>query len=84
MGARIVTRIGGHAAILIHPASGFTTRGALTAKLAYRNGGESGVVFVGARNTLTVDAGEYGRLLLGINDDRTDDNRGEFVVRLAW
>ena len=59
-------------------------RGALIAKLAFRNGGESGVVFVGARNTLTVDAGEYGRLLLGINDDRTDDNRGEFVVRLSW
>jgi len=42
------------------------------------------VVFVGASNTLTVDAGEYGRLLLGVNDDRPADNRGEFVVRLSW
>ncbi len=58
--------------------------GALIAKLVYRTGGESGVVIVGTQNTLTVEAGEFGRLLLGVNDDRPEDNRGEFVVRINW
>src|SRR5206468_680691 len=58
--------------------------GALVAKIRYTNGRESGILAVGVTNTLTVDQGEYGRLLFGINDDRFDDNRGEFTVTMRW
>lgn len=59
-------------------------RGALLAKLAYRGGGESQILAVGAQNVLTVEPGEYGRLLFGINDDNLSDNRGEFTITIRW
>ena len=57
-------------------------RGAMIGKLAYRVGGESPPFFVGAEVVLTIQS--PGRLLLGINDDRAADNRGEFAVRVWW
>jgi len=58
--------------------------GALIAKIRYRQGGDSNVLLVSTQNTLTVEQGEYGRLLLGINDDDFNDNSGAFTVRIRW
>ena len=44
--------------------------------------GTSGPVFaIGDQSTLTVQ--ENGQLFLGINDDETSDNRGEFRVKIV-
>jgi hypothetical protein len=58
--------------------------GALIAKIRYRNGKDSNLVFIGARGTPATEVGEYGRLFLGINDDYFRDNRGTFTVRIRW
>jgi hypothetical protein len=58
--------------------------GALIARIRYRQGGDSNIVFVGTTQTLTVDQGEFGRLWLGINDDYTGDNSGAFSVRIRY
>lgn len=58
--------------------------GALIAKIRYRNGRDSNLVFIGARGTPATEAGEFGRLFLGINDDYFRDNRGTFTVRIRW
>ena len=39
---------------------------------------------VGASKTLTVEAGEEGHLVFGINDDLCADNQGEFTVIVRW
>lgn len=58
--------------------------GALLTKIRYRNGGDSNILVVGRVGGGTVDQGEYGRLLLGINDDYLRDNSGSFTVRVRW
>ena len=58
--------------------------GALLTKIRYRNGGDSNILVVGRQGGGTVDQGEYGRLLLGINDDYVRDNSGSFTVRVRW
>lgn len=58
--------------------------GALLAKIRYRNGGDSNILVVGRQGGGTVEQGEYGRLLLGINDDYFRDNSGSFTVRVRW
>jgi hypothetical protein len=56
--------------------------GMLLAKIRYSRGGESIVVPVGSSRRLNIEANEYGRLLLGINDDYVGDNTGTFNVRV--
>lgn len=58
--------------------------GALLTKIRYRNGGDSNILVVGRQGGGTVDQGEYGRLMLGINDDYLRDNSGSFTVRVRW
>ncbi|HKX30346.1 MAG TPA: hypothetical protein VJ302_21830 [Blastocatellia bacterium] len=58
--------------------------GALIGKIRYRNGRDSNLVFIGSRGTPTTEQNEYGRLLLGINDDNLRDNRGSYTVRIRW
>lgn len=57
---------------------------ALLAKIQYSRGGESIVLKVGDKNTLIVEAGEAGRLLLGIDDKNVRDNSGHFTVTIKW
>ncbi len=61
-----------------------TATGALIAKIRYRQGGDSNVAVIGTNNRVTIEAGEYGRFWLGINDDYTGDNSGAFSVRLRY
>jgi hypothetical protein len=58
--------------------------GALIAKIRYRQGSDSNILAVGTRNTLTAEPGEYGRLILGINDNYFNDNGGSFTVTIRW
>lgn len=58
--------------------------GALVAKIRYRDGRESNVVLIGSRSTPRTEQGEYGRLILGINDDFLRDNSGSYTVRIRW
>jgi hypothetical protein len=58
--------------------------GALIAKIRYRNGGDSNILFVGRQGGGTTEQNEYGRLMLGINDDYFRDNRGSFRVTIRW
>lgn len=58
--------------------------GALLTKIRYRNGGDSNILVVGRQGGGTVDQNEYGRLMLGINDDYLRDNSGSFTVRVRW
>lgn len=58
--------------------------GALIGKIRYRDGRDSNSVLVGSRGTPTTEAGEYGRLFLGINDDFLRDNKGSFKVTIRW
>ena len=58
--------------------------GALIAKIRLRNGGDSNILYIGRQGGGTTDANEYGRLLIGINDDFFKDNRGSFSVRVRW
>ena len=58
--------------------------GAVLARIRYRDGGESNILVVGRSNSGTAEPGEYGRLLLGINDDYFRDNNGSFTVRVRW
>ncbi len=58
--------------------------GALLTRIRYRDGRESNILVVGRSNTATTEQGEYGRLLLGINDDYFRDNSGSFTVRVRW
>jgi hypothetical protein len=56
---------------------------ALMAKIHYRNGGDSKTIAVGEKNTLIVEANEYGRLYFGI-DNRYGNSNGAFTVNLTW
>lgn len=58
--------------------------GALLTKIRYRDGRESNILVVGRSNRATVEPNEYGRLMLGINDDFFRDNSGSFTVRVRW
>jgi hypothetical protein len=58
--------------------------GALLTKIRYRDGRESNILVVGRSNSATAEPGEYGRLMLGINDDYFRDNSGSFRVRIRW
>jgi hypothetical protein len=58
--------------------------GALITKIRYRNGGDSNILLVGRQGGGTTEANEYGRLMLGINDDYFKDNRGSFRVTIRW
>ena len=58
--------------------------GAIIAKIRYRNGGDSNILYVGRNGSGNTEANEYGRLLIGINDDYFKDNRGSFTVRVRW
>jgi hypothetical protein len=53
------------------------------AKIHYRNGGESKTIAVGARNTLSVENNEYGRLYFGV-DSRYANSSGSFTVTVNW
>ncbi len=58
--------------------------GALIGKIRYRDGRDSNLVLIGQRGTPATEAGEYGRLFLGINDDYFRDNKGQYTVRVRW
>ena len=58
--------------------------GALIAKIRLRNGADSNILYVGRQGGGTTEPNEYGRLLIGINDDYFKDNRGSFSVRVRW
>ncbi|MEP7343540.1 MAG: hypothetical protein ABI977_37820 [Acidobacteriota bacterium] len=58
--------------------------GALIAKIRYRDGRDSNAVLVGSHGTPTTEAGEHGRLYLGINDDYFKDNKGQYRVIIRW
>lgn len=58
--------------------------GALIGKIRYRDGRDSNLVLIGQRGTPATEAGEYGRLFLGINDDYFRDNKGQFTVKIRW
>jgi TolB-like protein len=56
---------------------------ALLAKIHYRSGGDSKAIAVGEKNTLMVEANEYGRLYFGV-DNRYANSNGSFTVMLSW
>ena len=58
--------------------------GALIAKIRYQNGTDSAPRFIGARSIKRVGSSEYGRLFLGINDNKTSDNTGSYRVTIRW
>ena len=58
--------------------------GAVIAKVRYRNGTESALRFIGARNTNQIDSNETGRLFIGINDNYVGDNSGSYRVTIRW
>ncbi len=58
--------------------------GALIGKIRYRDGRDSNAVLVGSHGTPATEAGEYGRLYLGINDDYFKDNKGQYRVIIRW
>jgi len=58
--------------------------GALIAKIRYPNGRDSNIILVGERGQPATEAGESGRLFLGINDDYFKDNKGSFTVMIRW
>jgi len=58
--------------------------GAVIAKIRYQNGRDSNLALIGAGNRVRVDPGEYGMLLVGINDGTLADNAGAFTVTIRW
>ncbi len=58
--------------------------GALIGKIRYRDGRDSNVIFIGSRGQPASEPGEYGRLLLGVNDDYFRDNTGSYRVTIRW
>ncbi|HMG75025.1 MAG TPA: FlgO family outer membrane protein [Pyrinomonadaceae bacterium] len=56
---------------------------ALLARIHYRNGGDSKTIAVGEKNTLMVEANEYGRLYFGV-DSRYANSNGSFTVAVSW
>jgi len=58
--------------------------GALIAKIRYSNGNDSRLRFVGSSNQMRMGSGEYGRLLIGINDDAFGDNVDSYRVTIRW
>jgi TolB-like protein len=56
---------------------------ALLAKIHYRQGGDSKTITVGEKNTLLIEANEYGRLYFGV-DNRYANSNGSFTVSLSW
>jgi hypothetical protein len=57
---------------------------ALLAKLRYNRGGESNTVSVGVKNTFTIEQGEYGRLLFGVDRRYSEYSNGSFTVKVRW
>ncbi|MGH9843231.1 MAG: CsgG/HfaB family protein [Blastocatellia bacterium] len=58
--------------------------GALLTKVRYANGKDSAILVVGAKGSARTEPGEYGRLMLGINDSTLADNGGSFRVVVRW
>lgn len=58
--------------------------GALIGKIRYRDGRDSNLIVIGPQGNPASEAGEYGRLWLGINDDFVRDNKGSFKVVIRW
>ena len=58
--------------------------GALIGKVRYSNGTESAPRFIGVHNVKRIGPSEYGRLLLGINDNGVNDNTGSYTVTIRW
>lgn len=56
---------------------------ALVAKIRYQKGGDSNVLTIGDQNTLTAEAGEYGRLYFAVSD-KYSSAAGELTVILKW
>jgi hypothetical protein len=54
--------------------------GAVISKIRYRDGRESNALFIGSHNQANTEQNEYGRLLIGVNDDNYRDNTGSFRV----
>jgi len=57
---------------------------ALLAKILYDTGAESSALKVGDRKILTIDNGQSGRLVFGIDDKSVNDNSGYFSVTVRW
>ena len=58
--------------------------GAVIMKIRYKDGRGSNILFVGKNSVGTTEQDEYGRLMIGINDDYFMDNRGSFTVTIRW
>ena len=58
--------------------------GALLTRIRYRDGRDSNILVVGRSNRASTEQNEYGRLMLGINDDFFRDNSGTFTVTIRW
>jgi hypothetical protein len=58
--------------------------GAVISKIRYRDGRDSNIVFIGSRNRANTEQDEYGRLLIGVNDDNYRDNTGSYQVTIRW
>ncbi len=58
--------------------------GAVIARVRYRDGRDSEPLYIGSRNRAHTERNEYGRLLIGINDDNYRDNSGSYNVTIRW
>jgi hypothetical protein len=58
--------------------------GAVIARIRYRDGRDSNSIFIGSRNQASTEQDEYGRLLIGVNDDNYRDNTGSYQVTIRW
>lgn len=58
--------------------------GAVIAKIRYRDGSDSNVIFIGSGTKANTGRNEYGRLLIGVNDDNYRDNNGSYRVTIRW
>lgn len=58
--------------------------GALIAKIRYRDGSDSNILFIGSRRRTYTEPNEYGRLYIGVNDDNFRDNSGSYRVTIRW
>jgi hypothetical protein len=58
--------------------------GAVIARIRYRDGRDSEPLYIGSRNRAYTERNEYGRLLIGVNDDNYRDNSGSYNVTIRW